>query len=941
MFLRDIIKNLNKNFRNVKFKDIKFNSKECGPNDVFFSIKGNNLSGNNYITEAIKNGAKIIISSLKFEGYDKNNILFIYNKNPRELLSDVASRIYKTKPKNIIAVTGTNGKTSIANFYYQILNSNKKKVAAIGTLGILAKKLNIKTRNTTLDAIKIHQILKKIKNLKIDNVILEASSHGLKQSRLKNIKFKTALFTNLSRDHLDYHRTFKDYLKSKLILFKSLLKLNGNIIFDNKVSQAKILNSIIKKRKLNKYDFGSKSSFINILNIQRINGQKKIVLSIKKKIYSFKTVLIGNIQIKNLIFAVMAAYLSNIKIKNIIKSLGKIRPIEGRLEKVGIIKNKSTVILDYAHTPDALRTAILSIKEDYPFSKISLVFGCGGNRDVKKRPIMGSIANKHCDNIYLTDDNPRLENPKLIRSQIRKGILSKKIIEIPSRAKAISKAVHDLKSGDILMVSGKGHENYQEYKSTKFFSDRLEILNAIKKKNFKLSKSIKTNIVKENLKSNILNKNNFVNFASLNSNKINKETIFIGVRGKQFDGNFYAKEALKNGAVLAISNKKFKNSKNIYHESPLNMFNNISSIYRKCLNANNIAITGSAGKTSVKELTSFCLKKLSKTYCSKSSYNNKYGVPLSLFNTPQFTKYVVLEVGMDRKGEIDYLTKIIKPDTALITNISYAHIKNFENLNQIAKAKGEIINNIASGGTIVLNADDKYFYYFLKLAKKKCLKIITFSKKNKTADVCFLNQKKNDKNFLINFKIYGIKKTFFIPYNLLNHKYNLLSSLSIIINYFDIDNLDKKLFLGFNLPTGRGSVINYKKGLRKLKIIDESYNSNPLSFKFALDNFNLNYKNNKKYLLFGDMLELGKHSKHLHTIIAKYINKSKVIRAFAYGNMVKHTFNKLRPQIKGKFLNSKMDVLDLIKNDLPNNSFLMVKGSNSTGLNKIIQEIKK
>ena len=163
------------------------------------------------------------------------------------MLSDIASQFYKLKPKNIIGVTGTNGKTSIANFYQQILSLNNKKVASIGTLGVLSKKFNLKTNNTTIDPVSIHKILQKLKNLSIDNVIIEASSHGLKQHRLNNIEFKTALFTNLSRDHLDYHKTIKDYLNSKLILFNKLVNIKGNIIFDEKIKVTKQLKIISKK----------------------------------------------------------------------------------------------------------------------------------------------------------------------------------------------------------------------------------------------------------------------------------------------------------------------------------------------------------------------------------------------------------------------------------------------------------------------------------------------------------------------------------------------------------------------------------------------------------------------------------------------------------------------------------------------------------------------
>ncbi len=731
MLLGEVFKNINKKYKKIKFNDIKFNSKDCKPNDIFFAIKGNNLDGKKYINDAIKNGAKIIVSNLKLNKSKKKNILFIYNKNPRKLLSVIASRIYKSKPNNIIAVTGTNGKTSVANFYQQILNLNNIKVASIGTLGVSSKNFNLNSRNTTLDSVNVHKVLYRLKKLKIDNVILEASSHGLHQHRLNNVNFKTAIFTNLTKEHLDYHKNIKNYLNAKLYLFKELLDLKGNIIFDETINQSKQLDTITKKRKLKKFTFGSSRSFIKIIKIQKINNQNHIDFILNKKNYSFKTSLLGKIQIKNIMFAIIAAYLSKLKINKILKSIQKIRPINGRLENIGNLKNNSKVILDYAHTPNALKTVISNIKEEFPLSKISLVFGCGGNRDKNKRSEMGAIAKNNCENIYLTDDNPRSENPKLIRSQIKKGLKNKKFFEISSRSKAISIAIDKLNSGDILIVAGKGHENYQELKKKKiFFSDKLEILKSIFHKNKNLSKSIKNNILKETLNSKVINKNRFIKLVSINSKKIKKNSIFIGIKGKNYNGNNFADEAVKNGAILAVANKKYKNSKIVFKQEPLKFLNKISSSYRKSLNANTIAITGSAGKTSVKELTGFCLNKLDKTYCSKKSFNNKFGVPISLFNTPEKTKFTVLEVGMDKKGEIDYLTKLIQPNLGLITNVSYAHIENFSNLNQIAKAKGEIINNINCSGTMILNMDDKYFKYFSEKSKKKGLKVLTFSKKS-------------------------------------------------------------------------------------------------------------------------------------------------------------------------------------------------------------------
>ena len=210
-------------YKNHYFSGICFDSSKCKKNNIFFAIRGTKIDGNKFINHAIQKGAKTIISNHKFEGI-KKNILFIKSSNVRKSLSEFAYTTYKDKPKNIIAVTGTNGKSSVADFYFQILKLNKKKVASIGTLGIKTQNYIKKVSNTTIDPIALSIVLNKLKKEGINNVILEASSHGLKQNRLDGLKFKTGIFTNLSHDHLDYHKTLNDYFDSKLYLFEKLLK---------------------------------------------------------------------------------------------------------------------------------------------------------------------------------------------------------------------------------------------------------------------------------------------------------------------------------------------------------------------------------------------------------------------------------------------------------------------------------------------------------------------------------------------------------------------------------------------------------------------------------------------------------------------------------------------------------------------------------------------
>ena len=941
MIIGNFIKQIELKYKNHYFSGVCFNSEKCKKDNIFFAIKGTKINGNKFINNAIQNGAKTIISNLKFEGI-RNNILFIRSENVRKLLSEIAYSVFKNKPKNLIAVTGTNGKSSVADFYYQILKLNKKRVASIGTLGIKTQSYLKKVSNTTIDPITLSIALNVLKKERIDNVILEASSHGLKQNRLDGLEFKIGIFTNLSHDHLDYHKTHSEYLKSKLYLFNKLLKKNSNIITDKNIVQYKKIKEIALKNKLNIQTISSKNSNLEIISHKYHNDKQIVKIKYNKKIYKFETKLIGKIQIKNILMAMIAATKSNLSFKKIINTIEDLKPVNGRLEQIGNIKNNSKVILDYAHTPDALEASLKSLKGQFKNKKISIVFGCGGDRDKEKRPIMGKIANKYCDRIYLTDDNPRFENPKSIRKSIRKNINKSKTYEIPNRANAINQAIIDLKTGDILIVAGKGHEKIQEYKRTKkLFSDREKILINIKIKNKKLSNNLKLNILKELSNSiNISSKLKIKN-ASINSKEIKKNNIFFAIKGKKKDGNSFVKEAFINGASLAIVNNQKKSKKKIVVKDTLKFLTEASSILRNNLSSKIISITGSCGKTSLKELTGTSLSKISRVTYSPRSFNNKFGVPLSLFNLKKKDEFGIFEIGMDKKGEIDYLSKIIKPDVGVITNISYAHIKNFKNIHQIALAKAEIIKNIKEEGYLVLNKDDKFYNFHKNLGLKRNLKTLSFSLNNKSATVSLHSILKKKSKYKISVKIDKIKKYFYFNSLFENDLKNMLATITILSIYKDVHKLDENIFCDFKKSNGRGDIVKVQLFKKNFYLVDESYNSNPLSLKSAIKNFDMiKINNSKKHLLLGDMLELGKYSKKLHTQIGKTINKTSLKNVNVIGKSVRLTFDNLNKSKRGIIIKQKSQIINLIKNTLNNNDYLMIKGSNSTGLNSLVNQIK-
>ncbi len=944
MQLKDYIPWINKKYRKVSFSGIAFDSSKVKKNNIFFAIKGNKSDGNNYINLAIRKGAKVIVSEKK-NLKNLKNIIFITSRNVRKLLANISYKLLNKKPKTLIAVTGTNGKSSVADFYYQILELNSKKVASIGTIGVRCKDYKMNLENTTLDPIKLSFFLKYLNKKKIEYVIMEASSHGLKQNRLDGLLFDIGIFTNLSHDHLDYHKNMNDYLNSKLYLFNELIKKNGDVITDANIPEFKKIENISLKKKMNLSLIFNKKKGVQLISHKFLNTKQILELKMNNTKYICELNLLGKIQIKNLLMASLAAYKSGIKFEKVIKVLPKIKSVEGRLEQIGEIKNNSKVILDFAHTPAALELALLNLKEQFPRNKINLVFGCGGDRDLKKRYLMGKIAERYSDNIYLTDDNPRNENPSKIRKDIRKGIKNLKIKEFSNRKKAIHEAIMSLNTGDLLLVAGKGHEKFQDYGGKKFFfSDQKVILKSIKLKNSSLSNNLKLNIIKEESGSKISKKLVIKNIC-INSKIIRKNDIFFAIKGKRVDGNKFVKEALKKKSSLAIVDKidkKNTKSKQIKVQNTLNFLTKCSSIFRENINAKIISITGSCGKTTLKEMIGLILKKISKTTYSPKSFNNKYGVPLSLFNLKSNDNFGVFEVGMDKKGEINYLTNIIKPDLGIITNISYAHSKNFKSIKQIADAKAEIMNHIKKDGIIILNKDDSFYNYHKNLAFKKKLKVISFGIKSKSSLIYLKKIKKVKDKYKLFISVNKISLIFYSQNDNKNHLYNILATLASISAYINIKDLKKNLFLNFETPHGRGDISKIRVKKKIFYLVDESYNSNPLSLKTAIENFDkIESNGSKKYLLLGDMLELGKHSIKQHKLISNTINKTKINQVYVIGKYIKETFKGLRQNKKAKILNNKFGIFNLINNNLSNGDYLMIKGSNSTGLHKITNDLKQ
>ena len=918
MLLKNLIKDIPIKNKKINVKGLAINSKKIKKGYIFFAIKGLKSNGEKYIAEAVKKGASVIICSRKCK-YKNEKIPIIKTSNIRNYLSKIASKFFQLKPKNIIAVTGTNGKTSVADLFYQILSLNNIPVASIGTLGLKYKGKTIKSNLTSPDTILLHQDLEKIKKNKIDNVIIEASSHGLHQSRINYLKFKAGIFTNFSQDHLDYHKTMNSYLNSKFILFKNILSKGKTIICDKSIKEFKFLKKIANRRKL------------KIIDISVIN----------KKISKIKNLNLNEFQSKNLSMAIAAAKLCNLNEEKIFNSLKKIKDVSGRLELVRVFSNNIKVYVDFAHTPDALKKTLKALRDLYG-DNISIVFGCGGDRDFKKRPMMAKIVNTYCKKIYITDDNPRNENPHRIRQTILKYIKDRDCFNIGNRSKAIHSAIINAEPNDVILIAGKGHESEQIYKNRVIKISDKQIIKRLNSKIKKISLSQQNYLQNQKILNEIqinFKAQNF-NGISIDTRMLKKDNLFLTIKGKNNNGAKFVTKALKKGAKYIVSSQNIKKQKNkiIKVKNEIKFLNKYASKKREKTRAKIIAVTGSAGKTSLKNLIKDLLNNFGKTLCSPKSYNNHFGVPLSLSQLKIEHKFGVFEVGMSKKGEIDKLTKLIRPHLGIITNIGEAHIENFKNLRGIADAKGEIIQNIEKGGTIILNRDDEYFVNLEKKAKKNNLKIVTFGI-SKNSNVQLVSKSKKRDQELLTIKIK--EKILKVKIKNINF-YNVLSSLALL------DELNLNLntiinnFKNYEPSEGRGKIHNIKRYKKNFKLIDESYNANPISVKNAIQKLgSIKKQKFKKYLLLGDMLELGQKSEILHKELSKVINNSDIDKVFIKGNKTLTTYRNIHKEKRGNIFQEEEDVDFTLNNIIANNDYLMIKGSNATNLNNLSKRMIK
>ncbi len=887
---------------------IHYHAGEVRPGGMFVAIPGLTADGHDFIAQAVENKAAAIVTARPVDA----PVPVVVTGDTRVALARLAARLYGDPAADLVLIglTGTNGKTTTAYIIESILAQAGLATGVIGTIEYRYAGRHFDNPMTTPESSDLQRILSEMKTAGITHVVMEVSSHALDLKRVHGCRFAAAVFTNLTRDHLDYHKDMAHYWACKQLLFTEHLDADrGAAIINSNAKKAADLIAALQSGQSTPVILtagDAPDSKIRPSACTASGTGMSITLATPSGPLDIRSPLVGHHNLENVMGAVGVGLHLNISPDTIRQGIASLPAVPGRLEPVANHRGLY-IFVDYAHTPDALEN-VLQALAPLRTTRIICVFGCGGDRDRTKRPLMGAIAGRLADIAVVTSDNPRREDPDTIIAEIvdgdlransprlkaadlRAGTSRAGYLVEPDRRQAIRLAIDLAQSGDIVLITGKGHETYQIRGTQKFdFDDRAEAGAALRDADPGGQTDGWT--VPDLLAATggtLVTGNRDLTFTdiAIDSRTIGENALFCAIRGEKHDGHRFTAQVLEKGvkgilyaedrlAELADLQARYPQTAWISVPDTTAALGQLGLYHRRRTGVPVLAITGSNGKTSTRNMIAAVLSQQFPVLTTAGNYNNEIGLPLTLLRLRPDHAWAVVELGMNHPGEIRYLAGLCEPQVGVITNIGPAHLEFLGSLDGVKRAKGELLEALPEKGLAILNGDDPKcrelaqtcpcpvdYFGFAQDAGIRASDITAH------ADGLAFNLDLPESRQTVRMNIAG---RFMVA--------NALAAASVG-RHLGLSGEQVKAGLeSFSPVSGR---LNVKQTLSGVNIIDDTYNANPGSMAVAIDTLVQRAGRHPRFLVLGNMAELGNHAPQLHYELGQKAAAAAAVRLYLAG----------------------------------------------------------
>lgn len=982
----------------VPISGIQTRAQDILPGQLFLAIKGYSADGHDFIRTALDRGAAAVVAQSNPDRLDR---VFLVDHS-RRAAGTIAARFYGDPSRDLFltGVTGTNGKTTITYLLEQIFLAAGHRCGVMGTINIRHNGKILDTPTTTPDAVTIQKTLAEMKQAGITHVIMEVSSHGLDQFRVNGCRFDMGIFTNLTQDHLDYHPDMTAYYQCKKRLFTDFLsgptpggRVSAVINIDDDwgARLARELPFPILRAGTGNPEAGDAPdiSAKDIMDsIQGLSGR----IDLNGRSITFSSPLTGWFNLENILCAAGAAHGAGVSSMHIQQGLAACTGVPGRMEKVPNALDRY-LFVDYAHTPNALESVLNTLK-DRATRRLITVFGCGGDRDRSKRPLMGEIACRHSDVAIVTSDNPRSEDPDLVIEDILEGIRKTGAPVLPwpgttgtgnpgeyadftgviahkDRHQALFAAVAMSRPGDIVLAAGKGHETYQiTREGTRHFDDREHLAAAC----IDMTRQfIPTPWTRDDLARALtmpavldtLDDQTRFQGISTDSRTIHPQEVFLALTGDTFDGHRFVPDLADRGIqAFVVTSGTWKSLESsladsasgraadrVVFEVPdtLSALGHLGHYQRMRSGAKVLAITGSNGKTSTRRMAQAIFQTTYDTLATQKNFNNEIGVPKTLLSLSKAHEWAVVEMGMNQPGEMGRLSAIACPDIAIVTNTAGAHLEGLKTAENVAREKASIFDHAARGSVAVIFRDDPRAHILTDRAKNTpgVDRIIYFGGDDKS-DVYAtdIHQQGGMIRFLGH--IQGKTARFHLHSPARFMVFNALAALAAATAAgIRIPDMQAGL-ASFTPVSGRMQIQAMPGGIH---LIDDTYNANPASVSQALKTLaelalaagSDGSGKGRSLAVLGDMLELGPESEDHHRQVGEAAAALGITHLFLFGSLSRHTRSGALAggmAEEAVFHGTKQEIFLRISAIARPGDWVLVKGSRSMAMETVIEQWK-